>query len=45
VPLNDRIGVMPDLRRIVRHFSAISISHRWDAIFAILFGGVIYGGG
>jgi hypothetical protein len=45
VPLNDRIGVMPDLRRIILHLGLSRIPRRWEAIFAILFGGVIYGGG
>lgn len=44
-PLNDRIGVMPNLRRIIGHLKSLGHSTRWDAIISILFGGVIYGGG
>jgi len=44
-PLNDRIGVMPNLRHIIQHLKSLKYSTRWDAIISILFGGVIYGGG
>ena len=44
-PSNDRIGVMPDLNRIILHLILKRIPSRWDAIISILFGGVIYGGG
>ena len=36
---------MPDLRRIIVHLTPRNIPNRWDAIFSILIGGVIYGGG
>ncbi len=42
-PVNDRIGVMPDLKRIIQHLSRIP--NRWDAIISILIGGIIYDGG
>jgi hypothetical protein len=44
-PSNDRIGVMPNLRRIIGHLKSLRHASRWDAIISILFGGVIYGGG
>ena len=44
-PSNDMIGVMPNLRRIIEHVRSKLTRGRWDAVFAILFGGVIYGGG
>jgi hypothetical protein len=44
-PVHDQIGVMPDLRRIIVQLSLNRIRSRWDAIIAILFGGVAYGGG
>ena len=36
---------MPDLRQIIEHVRSKLARGRWDAVFAILFGGVIYGGG
>ena len=44
-PSQDRIGVMPDLNRIIVTLTPTKIPNRWDAIFSILIGGVIYGGG
>src|SRR5262245_26798585 len=42
MPVNDRIGVMPDLKWIIQHLSRIP--NRWDAILSILIGGIIYDG-
>jgi hypothetical protein len=45
MPIHDRIGVMPDLKRIILQLSSDTIRSRWDAILSILFGGVTSGGG
>ncbi len=44
-PSQDRIGVMPDLNRIIVTLTLTKMPNGWDAIFSILIGGVIYGGG
>ncbi len=45
VPINDRIGVMPDLKRIIQRLSVNRIPGKLDAMISTLIGGVIYGGG
>jgi hypothetical protein len=43
-PYVDKIGVMPDLKSILSDIKG-TIFNRLDAIFSILIGGIIYGGG
>jgi hypothetical protein len=39
------LSCLPDLNRIILHLTLTRIPDKWDAIFSILIGGVIYGGG
>jgi hypothetical protein len=45
MPTSDRIGVMPDLKRVIEHLRSARIPSKWDLIISILIGGVIQDGG
>ena len=44
-PTIDRIGVMPDLKRLIQHLNGSRVPRRLDAIIALLIGGIAQDGG